>query len=69
MSALVLVTSIADGRSRMVHLISDAEAAAGRATGGYVAVCGAIVVAGALTMPDGERCRQCATWARRRGVR
>ena len=69
MSAVALVIPMTDGRSRMVHLIEDADAAAGRATGRYVAVCGDIVVAGALATPDGEGCRFCRVWAAHRGVR
>ena len=65
----MLVTPMTDGRSRMVHLINDADAVAGRAAGRYVAVCEAVVVAAALATPDGAGCRLCAAWARHWGIR
>jgi hypothetical protein len=60
---VVAVTPMADGPTQVVHLIADAEVVAGRARGRYVAACGAVVVAAALTTPDGESCRFCASWA------
>ncbi|MGH3849220.1 MAG: hypothetical protein ACRDRT_05880 [Pseudonocardiaceae bacterium] len=69
MGVVVAVTPMADGRTGRVHLITDTDAAAGRARGGrYIAGCGAVVVAAALTTPDGESCRSCASWARIRGL-
>ncbi|MGH3798397.1 MAG: hypothetical protein ACRDSP_26415 [Pseudonocardiaceae bacterium] len=65
--AVVAVTPLVDGRTRAVHLLTDTDAAAGRAQGGrYVAVCGAVVVAASLSTPEGEACRWCAVWARQR---
>lgn len=65
----MLVTPMTDGRSRVVHLITDDAAVAGRAAGRYVAVCDAVVVAAALATPDGTGCRRCTAWARHRGIR
>lgn len=65
----MLVTPMTDGCSHLVHLITDDNAMAGRATGRYVACCGDIVVAASLTTPGGKDCRPCGAWAQNMGIR
>jgi hypothetical protein len=55
----VSVTCIADGRT---HVVPDTELARGASqrNGHYVAVCGHVVAAAPMVVPDGEACPLCA---------
>ncbi|MGI9062907.1 MAG: hypothetical protein ACR2FQ_03675 [Pseudonocardiaceae bacterium] len=51
---------VTDARTGRAHRVTDDEAAAGRHSGCYEAICGARVLAASLTAPDRGRCRPCA---------
>jgi len=42
------------------HLVTDDASTAGRRSGRYKALCGAVVLAASLTTPDRGRCAVCA---------
>ena len=52
---------MADAQTHCAHLVTDDAAVAGRADGGrYLALCGAVVLAASLTMPETSYCALCA---------
>lgn len=62
------VIAMTDARTHRARLVTDATVAAGRANvGRYFAVCGIVVLAASLTIPETSYCRSCAYW-RRHGV-
>lgn len=65
---VVDVIAMTDGPSSTDHYVSDEAAAAGRRSGVYRAVCGAVVTPGSLTGPTGHGCPQCRAWAAAQGV-
>lgn len=57
------VVAMTDTRTMVAHLVADDAAAAGRHTGRYVGVCGAVVLPGSLTEDASRYCRSCQDWA------
>ncbi|MDQ3153273.1 MAG: hypothetical protein M3R63_16680, partial [Actinomycetota bacterium] len=53
------VTDVTDARTHRSHLVTDDASTAGRRSGRYEALCGAIVLAASLTTPDRDRCDVC----------
>jgi hypothetical protein len=53
------VTAVTDARTHRAHLVTDEASTAGRRSGRYKALCGAIVLAASLTTPDRGRCDVC----------
>ena len=53
------LTAVTDARTHRAHLVTDDASAAGRRSGRYKALCGAIVLAASLTIPDRGRCDAC----------
>ena len=51
-----------DACTATAHLVTDAAAVAGRRSGRYRAVCGELVLAASLTMPEHGHCRACQQW-------
>ncbi len=53
------LTAVTDARTHRAHLVTDDASAAGRPSGRYKALCGAIVLAASLTTPDRGQCDTC----------
>ena len=52
--------AMTDATTGTAHRVTDESVAAGRCAGGrYVAVCGALVLAASLTMPECDQCPSC----------
>jgi len=62
---IIMLTSAVDG---VDHAVTDEEMGAGRASGTYVALCGARVPAASLTAPPAQSCPPCAVILRARAT-
>jgi hypothetical protein len=58
----VPVFAMTDARTRCAHFVTPEDAAAGRAVGRYVAICGRAVLAASLTTPETSYCSSCVYW-------
>jgi hypothetical protein len=58
----VPVFAMTDARTQCAHFVTEEAAAAGRAVGRYVAICGRVVLAASLTAPETSYCGSCVYW-------
>jgi hypothetical protein len=58
----VPVFAMTDARTRCAHFVTEQDAAAGRAVGRYVAICGRAVITASLTTPETSYCDSCLYW-------
>ncbi|HWR48450.1 MAG TPA: hypothetical protein VN327_12695 [Pseudonocardiaceae bacterium] len=56
------VFAMTDANTRCAHFVTEQDAAAGRAVGRYVAICGRAVIAASLTTPETSYCGSCLYW-------
>jgi hypothetical protein len=58
----VPVFAMTDADTFCAHFVTEQDAAAGRAAGRYVAICGRVVVAASLTTSETSYCGSCVYW-------
>ena len=56
------VVAMIDARTMVAHLVTDEAVFAGRQTGRYVGLCGAVVLPGSLVESANHPCRSCHYW-------
>ncbi|MGH3931874.1 MAG: hypothetical protein ACRDTF_18085 [Pseudonocardiaceae bacterium] len=57
------VVAMTDTRTVVTHLVTEEAVAAGRQSGRYIGLCGAVVLPGSLLEDAKRPCRSCHYWS------